>query len=149
MQILVGRFRFSDACIKPGGRRRRELSQAAGAPELAVLFQEHAEVRCVARQSYPFGVIAQGDAMSFLIPQVLRCRFNRHRPIRHKASWDGQHFIGHCEVCGIAIRRPGKAVWLKDWLVGDQDEGMRLLEKDRLVRSRRGDLPFPEINEDP
>lgn len=87
--------------------------------------------------------------MDFIIPQFLRCRFNRHAPNRHKASWDGQHFVGHCKGCGIAIRRTGKALWRKEWLVGDQDEGIRMLEKERASKGLGSGFSVNEACDEP
>ncbi|HKX79854.1 MAG TPA: hypothetical protein VJM34_15155 [Novosphingobium sp.] len=44
------------------------------------------------------------------------CLFDRHKPVRREAHWDGQHYVGTCIRCGARIRRRGRGDWRKDWL---------------------------------
>ena len=38
-----------------------------------------------------------------IIPQTFRCAIGKHEPSRHKVVWDGMHYIGNCQACGVEI----------------------------------------------
>ncbi|MEY2943132.1 MAG: hypothetical protein RLY97_1146 [Pseudomonadota bacterium] len=47
------------------------------------------------------------------------CWINRHRPNRHRAKWDGTHYVGNCKNCGKRIRKRDGGLWQKDWMDKD------------------------------
>jgi hypothetical protein len=46
-----------------------------------------------------------------MIPQSILCLFNRHRPDRHKAHWDGTHYVAACTACGRQVYRRKSKTW--------------------------------------
>ena len=65
----------------------------------------NANMRCLAFDvSRPEGVL-------MLLPMPM-CLFNRHKPNRAKAKWDGADFVANCRHCGTRIRRKEHKLWI-------------------------------------
>ncbi len=39
------------------------------------------------------------------------CLFNRHRPDRRAAKWDGTQYVSYCKDCSRHIRRKARNDW--------------------------------------
>ncbi|MDX3911025.1 MAG: hypothetical protein QHC67_14570 [Sphingobium sp.] len=46
-----------------------------------------------------------------MILQSILCLLNRHKPDRHKAKWDGVHYVAGCTACGRKIYRRKAKRW--------------------------------------
>jgi hypothetical protein len=53
------------------------------------------------------------EGLSMLLPMPL-CLFNRHKPDRAKAKWNGVDFVANCRHCGTRIRRKEHRLWVAD-----------------------------------
>lgn len=45
------------------------------------------------------------------IYQSIFCGVGRHKPDRPKVKWDGAHYIGGCDGCGVPIIRKTRGKW--------------------------------------
>jgi hypothetical protein len=53
------------------------------------------------------------EGLPMMLPMPL-CLFNRHKPNRARAKWDGVDFVGTCRHCGTHIRRKEHKHWIAD-----------------------------------
>lgn len=52
----------------------------------------------------PTGLLAK-------VKGTLQCTLGNHEPDRHKVKRDGIFYMGHCQRCGVAIRKRNGQPW--------------------------------------
>jgi hypothetical protein len=68
-------------------------------------------LRYVGTDAYGAGHVISRKVREPMLVQKILCVFNRHEPDRHKAVWDGLHYVARCRACGREIYRVKSKSW--------------------------------------